>query len=65
MGIGPLCDHGCRVLFEKTSVTVFPKTAPSYYVAGVNPLEPIYGGSPSDPKIIPRCHQNGDLAQPH
>ena len=25
MGIGLLCDHGCRVLFEKTSVTVFSK----------------------------------------
>ena len=25
MGIGPLCDHGCCVLFEKTYVTVFFK----------------------------------------
>ena len=25
MGIGPLCDHICRVLFGKTSVTVFFK----------------------------------------
>ena len=23
MGIGPLCDHGCRVLFEKKTVTVY------------------------------------------
>ena len=25
MGIGPLCDHGCRVVFEKTKVTIFSK----------------------------------------
>ena len=25
MGIGPLYDHGCRVLFEKTKVTIFSK----------------------------------------
>ena len=25
MGIGPLCDHGCCVLFEETAVTVFSK----------------------------------------
>ena len=25
MGIGPLCDHGCRVVFEQTKVTVFSK----------------------------------------
>ena len=25
MGIGPLCDHGCPVLFEETAVTVFYK----------------------------------------
>ena len=25
MGIGPLCDHGCRILFEKIYVTVFTK----------------------------------------
>ena len=25
MGIGPLCDHGCRVIFEDTAVTVFSK----------------------------------------
>ena len=25
MGIGPICDHGCRVLFEKISVTRFSK----------------------------------------
>ena len=25
MGIGPLCDHGFRVIFEETSVTVFSK----------------------------------------
>ena len=25
MGIGPFCDHGCGVLFEKTIVTVFFK----------------------------------------
>ena len=25
IGIGPLCDHGCRFLFGKTSVTVFTK----------------------------------------
>ena len=25
MGVGPLCDHGCRVLFGKSSVTVFSK----------------------------------------
>ena len=25
MGIGPLCEHGCRDLFEKISVTVFTK----------------------------------------
>ena len=55
MGIGLLCDHGCRILFEKTSVTVFPKTAQSSYVAGAIPLEPSYGGSPSDPKIIQLC----------
>ena len=23
MGIGPLCDHDCRVLFERKAVTVF------------------------------------------
>ena len=23
MGIGPLCDHGCRILFEKKTVTVY------------------------------------------
>ena len=23
LGIGPLCDHGCHVLFDKTAVTVF------------------------------------------
>ena len=23
MGIGPLCDHGCRVVFEKTKFTIF------------------------------------------
>ena len=23
MGIGPLCDHGCRVVCEKTSITVY------------------------------------------
>ena len=23
MGIGKFCDHNCRVLFEKTSITVF------------------------------------------
>ena len=25
MGIGPLCNHNCRVLFEKKAVTVFSK----------------------------------------
>ena len=25
MSIGPLCDHGCHVLYEKTTVTVFTK----------------------------------------
>ena len=25
MGISPLCDHGCRVLFEKIYVTIFTK----------------------------------------
>ena len=25
MGIGPLCNHGCRVLFEEAAVTVFSK----------------------------------------
>ena len=25
MGIGPLCNHGCRILFEETAVTVFSK----------------------------------------
>ena len=25
MGIGPLCDHGYRILFEETAVTVFSK----------------------------------------
>ena len=25
MGIGPLCDHGCRIVFEKTKVTIFSK----------------------------------------
>ena len=25
LGIGPLCDHDCRVLFEKTAVTVFSR----------------------------------------
>ena len=25
MGIGPLCDHGCRVVFGKTKVTIFSK----------------------------------------
>ena len=25
MGIGPLCDHDCRVLFKKKAVTVFSK----------------------------------------
>ena len=25
IGIGPLCDHGCRILFEETSVTVLFK----------------------------------------
>ena len=25
MGIGPLCNHSCRVLFGKTYVTVFSK----------------------------------------
>ena len=25
MGIGPLCDHGFRVLFEETVVTFFSK----------------------------------------
>ena len=25
MGIGPLCDHGCCVVFEQTKVTVFSK----------------------------------------
>ena len=25
MGIGPLCDHGCRVLFEKNTVTVYSR----------------------------------------
>ena len=64
MGIGPLCDHGCRVLFEKTTVTVFPKTAPSSYMSDASPLEPSYKGSPSDPKIIQQCHKNGTLAQP-
>ena len=25
VGIGPICDHGCRVVFEKTKVTIFSK----------------------------------------
>ena len=25
MGIGPLCDHRCRVFFEETKVTIFSK----------------------------------------
>ena len=25
MGIGPLCDHGCRVVFEQTKVPFFSK----------------------------------------
>ena len=25
MGIGPLCDHRCRVVFGKTNVTIFSK----------------------------------------
>ena len=25
MGIGPLCDHGCCVLFEKKTVTVYSR----------------------------------------
>ena len=25
MGIGPLCDHGCRILIENTAITVLSK----------------------------------------
>ena len=25
MGVGPLCDHNCRVLFERKAATVFSK----------------------------------------
>ena len=27
MGIGSLCDHGCRILFEKKTVTIFSKNS--------------------------------------
>ena len=65
MGIGPLYEHGFRVLFEKHMLLFLPKSTQSYYVAGMNPLEPSCGGSPSTPNIIHRCHQNGALAQLH
>ena len=65
MGVGPLCDHGCRVLFEKNLLLFLPNSTQSYYVDSVKALEPICGGSPSSPKSIHRCHQNGAMTQPH
>ena len=65
MVIVPLCDHSCRVLFGKTYVNFFSQTAPSYYVAGVNPMETSCEVSPSNLKIVQRFHHNGDRSQPH
>ena len=50
---------------KKYLLLFFPKKAPSSYVAGAIPMEPRYGGSPSDLKITHWCHQNGALDQPH
>ena len=61
MGIGKLCDHNYRVLFEKISVTVFPMITLSSSVAGENPLVPISSASPLSPNSIPPLQQNGVL----
>jgi hypothetical protein len=33
-GVGPLCDNGCRVLFDSASVTIFDKTDDSILLQG-------------------------------
>jgi hypothetical protein len=33
-GVGPLCDKGCRVLFEAESITIFNKTDDSILLQG-------------------------------
>ena len=49
MGIGKLCDHNCHILFEKTSVTVFPRITLSSSVVVENQLVPSSSASPSPP----------------
>ena len=63
IGIVPLCDHGCRILFEEHLLLFLPKTTQSYYMDGVNPLEPSCRCFPSAPKIILWYYQNGALSQ--
>ena len=52
MGIGPLCDHGCCVLFEKKSATPPPKDDTIILRVWRESSGPSCGGSPSAPKII-------------
>ena len=60
MEIGPLCDHWCRVVFEKQRSPSSPRTAPSCCAAGVIPQYPICGASHSSPATTLQHHQTGD-----
>eukprot|EP00804_Cyclotella_cryptica_P007159 CCRYP_009709-RA/>CCRYP_009709-RA protein AED:0.46 eAED:0.41 QI:0/-1/0/1/-1/1/1/0/217 len=58
-GVGPLCDNGCKVLFDSASATIYDKRAtPSSSKGGVNPQAPSFGASrccliPSPPTMFP------------
>ena len=65
MGIGPLCYHGCRVLFEKISVTIFSKESTIILRGWRNP----YGAKiwrfslrPEDHPLVPPEWSSGPTA---
>ena len=61
MLIGKLCDHNCRILFEKHPSQFFPRINLSSSMAGENTLVPNSGASLFSLKPIPPFQQNGAL----
>ena len=61
MGISKFCNRNCRVLFGKTSITVFPRITLSSSVVGDNPLVPSSVAYLFALNPIPPFHQNGSL----
>ena len=65
MGIGPLCDHNCRVVFAKNHSKSITRTTTSFSAGGAIQKAPISGGLPFAQKVTPFCLPIGPQGQQH